>query len=308
MATKAISLHIGLNRVDPNSYEGWNGQLRACEADAACMASIAQKQKYASSTSIVTEEATADAVLTAIKKASTQLQTGDLFLLTYSGHGGRIPDPEIENRQVDTWVLYDRMVISHELYRCWGAFASGVRIFMLSDSCHSGTMAKNAVVKYMLTIASTHEQLTKDGLNESSTLSAMRELETQGANIVKAAGIDDKSEVRAIDPSVQIATYAAHQGMYDQISRDNPASLRAAVTASVLLISGCQDLQTSADGARNGLFTAALLAVWKDGQFSGNYPTFHEDIQALMPDTQQPNYFPVGAESTTWTKNKPFVP
>ena len=31
---QGISVHIGLNSVDPGQYEGWNGQLTACEADA----------------------------------------------------------------------------------------------------------------------------------------------------------------------------------------------------------------------------------------------------------------------------------
>ena len=31
---KGHSLHIGLNSVDPAQYEGWDGQLAACEADA----------------------------------------------------------------------------------------------------------------------------------------------------------------------------------------------------------------------------------------------------------------------------------
>ena len=31
---QGISVHIGLNSVDPRHYEGWAGQLTACEADA----------------------------------------------------------------------------------------------------------------------------------------------------------------------------------------------------------------------------------------------------------------------------------
>jgi hypothetical protein len=31
---RGISLHIGLNRVDPDHYDGWDGALTACEFDA----------------------------------------------------------------------------------------------------------------------------------------------------------------------------------------------------------------------------------------------------------------------------------
>lgn len=35
--TKGISLHIGLNRVDPAHYQGWDGKLNGCENDAKSM-------------------------------------------------------------------------------------------------------------------------------------------------------------------------------------------------------------------------------------------------------------------------------
>ena len=40
---------------------------------------------------------------------------------------------------------------------------------------------------------------------------------------------------------------------------------------AVILISGCQDNQTSMDGDHNGAFTEQLLKVWNDGAFSGSY-------------------------------------
>ena len=43
----------------------------------------------------------------------------------------------------------------------------------------------------------------------------------------------------------------------------------------MILISGCQDNQTSMDGDHNGAFTEQLLNVWNHGAFKGNYATFH---------------------------------
>jgi hypothetical protein len=39
---KGISLHIGLNRVDPAHYAGWDGRLNACESDAEDTAQLAR--------------------------------------------------------------------------------------------------------------------------------------------------------------------------------------------------------------------------------------------------------------------------
>src|SRR6195952_238962 len=46
--TSGISLHIGLNAVDPDQYEGWDGKLTACEADAKDMAALAKQRKFKS--------------------------------------------------------------------------------------------------------------------------------------------------------------------------------------------------------------------------------------------------------------------
>jgi hypothetical protein len=43
---KGISLHIGLNRVDPVRYGGWKGELVACENDACDMETIARRQGF----------------------------------------------------------------------------------------------------------------------------------------------------------------------------------------------------------------------------------------------------------------------
>jgi hypothetical protein len=43
---KGISLHIGLNSVDPAHYGGWNGQLAGCENDANDMADIASSSNF----------------------------------------------------------------------------------------------------------------------------------------------------------------------------------------------------------------------------------------------------------------------
>lgn len=271
MCAKARSLHIGLNAVDPNAYSGWDGTLNACEADAAAMLAIAKSQGYAGSSMLLTQQATAASVLDGIKQAAKELQSGDLFLLTYSGHGGRVPDPESGGMQVDTWALYDRMLISHELYREWSAFASGTRIFVTSDSCHSGTVTRFA------------------------------------PSFKERTALHGKS--RAVPRMVASNVYLAHRTMYDDLTRNNPKSLQGQIDASVLLISGCQDEQESSDGDKNGLFTSELLSVWNDGQFSGSYPEFYRDILNAMPDlqTQKPNYFLLGAAPEIWQKDIPFA-
>ena len=43
---KGISLHLGLNVVDPDHYGGWDGALKACEADANAMEALAKARAH----------------------------------------------------------------------------------------------------------------------------------------------------------------------------------------------------------------------------------------------------------------------
>src|SRR5882672_6005183 len=105
---KGISIHIGLNHVDPKHYQGWDGALNACIADANDMRALAKKKGFAGNTLFVDGQATAATVSSALLDASKKLVKGDLLFLTYSGHGGQVRDTnsdEKDNDRMDeTWV------------------------------------------------------------------------------------------------------------------------------------------------------------------------------------------------------------
>jgi metacaspase-1 len=104
-----------------------------------------------------------------------------------------------------------------------------------------------------------------------------------------------------------IATYRAHQDLYDGIQSSVVTAPKADIGATVLLVSGCQDDQLSLDGFSNGLFTENLRAVWNDGAWRGSYPAFHEAIRTRMPSRQQPNYTRVGAANDQFEQQDPFT-
>jgi metacaspase-1 len=273
---KAHSLNIGLNGVSAAQYGGWDGELEACEFDAKDMAAIA-KASGMKSTKLLTKKATRSAVLSTIRKSASQMKDGDFFFLTYSGHGGQVPDlnGDEPDKKDETWCLYGEL-IDDELYVELSRFASGVRVLVLSDSCHSGTV-------------------TRDVLDTASAARPGRS--------------------KMMPPSVALRTYQEHKAFYDKLQKDlsqaakkgsasNPDDALAHLAAShdkprfagqckaeVILISGCQDNQTSMDGNHNGAFTEQLLLVWNHGTYRGNYAKFHAAIKARMPASQSPNLF-----------------
>lgn len=277
---KGLALTIGLNAVDPKHYEGWSGKLNACEADARDMGDVARARKFTVQ-ALLTRRATRGAVLGGIAKAAKVLQAGGIFLLTYSGHGGQVPDRNDDepDSQDETWCLYDGELIDDELYAALGRFARGVRVLALSDSCHSGSVTK----------------------------AMFYSARGAGPNAGPAAAGTPAVRYRAMPREVALRTYRAHRAMYDKLQKSVKPNAENAVRASVILISGCQDNQLSQDGDFNGLFTANLLRVWKEGQFKGSYRAFHRAIVRAMPPDQTPNFFTTGAPNRAFEGQGPFT-
>ena len=140
---KGISLHIGLNAVRAAAYGGWDGPLAACEFDANDMAAIA-RSKGMKANVLLTQKATRAKLLAGMRSAAKALKAGDLFFLSYSAHGGQVPDVNGDepDKKDETWCLYDGQLIDDELYFELSRFAAGVRILVLSDSCHSGSVTR----------------------------------------------------------------------------------------------------------------------------------------------------------------------
>jgi metacaspase-1 len=274
---KGIALTIGLNSVDPKHYGGWSGELNACEADAEDFADIAKDKGFQVKT-LLTKTATRARVVREVTAAAKALKSGDIFLLSYSGHGGQLPDlnSDEDDSEDETWCLFDGELVDDELYKLWSKFAAGVRILVFSDSCHSGTVTKLA---YYRAVG------VAQGMSISTTASEVK--------------------YRFMPPDAALRTYRKNREFYDKILKQKSLK-KVEVKATVLLISGCQDNQLSSDGDFNGLFTANLLRIWNSGKYKKNYKSFHKDIVRRMPPDQTPEYSIVGAANPTYEAQKPF--
>lgn len=277
--SKGVSLHIGVNSVDPTHYNGWTGDLKGCEFDAKDMEAIAKDRGFETNI-LLTKQATSANVIAGIKDAAKKLKKGDIFFLTDSSHGGQVPDThhEEDDAKDETWVLYDRQLVDDELFALWSKFEPGVRIVVLSDSCHSGSATRDALVDALVPMLADN-------------------------------GVVAETELRKklMPRDVEDATYEANKDMYDEIQEKNAAGDSVEPGASILLISGCQDNQVSLDGNRNGLFTQTLLGVWNKGKYPGHYGRFHKAIVNKMPPTQTPNLFKVGQLDSGFERQRPFT-
>ena len=284
-AARGISLHIGLNAVDPAHYEGWDGALAACEFDAADMAELARAVGYEAKT-LITAKATRKAVIGAIRAAARKMKAGDIFLMSYSGHGGQVPDfsgdealERGDDFQDETLCLYDGQIVDDELYALWSAFPADSRVLVVSDCCHSGSNIKTRMINEMLDAASGPDQTPR-----VMPLAVAARVARRQRDFYKAI-------------SNEVATAWA-----GPVTRE----MALPVAASVRLVSACQDNQVALDGLTNGLFTGRLLEAWGEGAFQGDYTAFHRAILDRMPPTQTPNHYLSGQVSPAYAAQRPF--
>jgi CHAT domain/SLOG cluster2/Caspase domain/TIR domain len=153
------SIHIGVDGVDASAYPKPPAPLQAASLDAEAMCALAQQQKL-DAVLLSGPQATRSAVEAAISNAAAELQPGDLCVITFAGHGGRIPDlvdpatqtwpVGAQDRRVadpddgddEYWCLWDGVLLDDRIYELLTTFRAGVCIYVLSDSCYSGTMLR----------------------------------------------------------------------------------------------------------------------------------------------------------------------
>lgn len=266
-----LSLHIGLDCVDENAYEGWRGELDGCVNDAKAMRKIAAaggfKPLVGKDGILSNHSATSKNVFGAIDQAAATLKAGDVFLLTYAGHGLQWDDTDGDEDDGfdESWVLYDRVVIDDILGAKWSSFKPGVRVVFVSDSCHSATSARALSFR------------------------------PRGAVPVRYRIVPEivKQRLRsASKPSVATAT----------------ARVRTKkVAATVVVLAACADYQVAQDGPHNGLFTATLVSKWETSRGKLGYKPLMDSVIKAMPSDETPQLSTFGAKDPSFLERPAFT-
>lgn len=271
---KGYSLHIGLNYVNPNFYANrWKGKLNCCLNDANAMLQIAKEEGYSVSKTLFNEMATRENVIAELKEFALILEANDIFMLTYSGHGSSLPDynKDEKDRVDETWCLYNGMLVDDELFEIYSMFKEDVRILVISDSCHSGTVAR--------------------GIEEENK-----------EDIMEKKGYLPKRMEKAMAEVV----YQDREDFYDEILKRAKTDL-SKLKANLIVLAACQDDQKAYEGFKGyGNFTQQLLNIRKDGGSKNNYKTYHQLVREEMSEEQVPNLDLLGKGSRLFLKQVPF--
>lgn len=288
MAARGLSLHVGLNRVDGSKYidpdgKPWDGALPACEKDAADMAAVAHQRGFTAST-LLTTDATADNIVGHIREAAGALSPGDIFFVSFSGHGGQVPDANGKEPDGldETWVAYDRQVSDDELFFELARFRPGVRVVVASDSCHSGSIVDSAPNALVADV-------------------------TPGP--VAVAGLPEGLWVKAMPAGVARADARNRAGLYLAIQGSVPDADDSVqgLEASVLEIAACRDDQLAGATAEHSLYTAAFVATLNSPAFNGTYVDLHRQLIERLPDHQTPVLSGPAAEDPAFVGQRPLT-
>lgn len=140
MAKKALCIGI-------NDYPGTDADLAGCVNDAHDWSDELGRRGFTVQM-LLDGDATRVAMTEAIQALIGGAKSGDSLVITYSGHGTWVPDtsddePDGRDEGLCPYDIDDDgPLLDDEIRDLFAARARGVRIVLLSDSCHSGSVTR----------------------------------------------------------------------------------------------------------------------------------------------------------------------
>lgn len=253
MARRALCIGI-------NDYPGTGSDLAGCVNDANDWATALSSKGF-TVTKILNAKATGKAIRNAIQSTIGSAKSGDTVVVQFSGHGSFVPDENGDEPDGTDECLcpYDvnskGPITDDELFDFYSARPQGVKLLMISDSCHSGTVTK---------------------FNPITTPPTVR---GKGA---------PQRKVRFLPPMAFLSKRdAAKLGLRRAIRSSSPPGRHAA-----LLMAGCQDTEYSYDayfqGRPNGAFSFVALQAFASLSAAATYNDWFKKIRKILPSQQYP--------------------
>ncbi len=140
MARRALCIGI-------NDYPGTGSDLSGCVNDARDWAAELQARGYAVS-SLLDSQATRATMVGALETLIGGAQKGDTVVFTYSGHGTWVEDADGDEPDGRDEALCPHDIASvgalldDDIRALFDRRAAGVRLLLISDSCHSGSVTR----------------------------------------------------------------------------------------------------------------------------------------------------------------------
>ena len=260
MAKKALCIGI-------NNYPGTDMDLNGCVNDAEDWAATLTGRGFAVQ-KLIDAQATKAAMTAAIRGLVQGAASGDSLVITFSGHGTYAPDENgdeadgLDEGLCPFDIKQGQVLIDDEIHLLFAQRAPEVRILLVSDSCHSGTVIRAAAA-------------------DPDAADA-----TRPRFMPMGAWLPEDKLPRAANgkPATQVAIG----------STLSPWSGAISVAGGDLLMAGCAEgpnnfsYDAKIAGRANGAFTYYALKSLKRLPAGATYADWHAEIRKSLPSASYP--------------------
>jgi hypothetical protein len=259
MAKKALCIGI-------NNYPGTHMDLQGCVNDALDWAAALQGRGFAA-TVLIDSKATKAAMISSLGALIQGASKGDNLVITFSGHGTYQPDTDGD--EVDgldeALCPYDLQtngaaLTDDEIKMLFTKRKAGVRIVLIADSCHSGTVTRAAKAE--------------EGANTRPRFMPMGNWLPANMLPKNLAGKPALTIAAPLGASPLLAAYSRALGD--------------------LLLAGCKEgpnnysYDAKINGRFNGAFTFYALKALKTLKTEATYADWHKAIIKYLPSASYP--------------------
>lgn len=107
--------------------------------------------------------ATPSGLQSAISRVAERAVAGDLVAITYSGHGTQVPDTDGDEPDGydEAIVLYGQVYNDDAIHGDLSVFSPDIKVVLVSDSCHSGTVTRGLPVEMLAGPDKAHPMLPR---------------------------------------------------------------------------------------------------------------------------------------------------
>lgn len=236
-----------------NDYPGTGADLSGCVNDANDWAQAWDYRGFDDVQVLVDQAATRQNILQGIATGVGQLDSGDILVVCYSGHGTWVPDmsgdePDRRDEALCPYDYRSGVISDDDLFRLFTVAHRQARCIMISDSCHSGTVNR----------------------------------------LADPLGDGDRGRVRFLPPELALSLSADELPS----AAATPRVVGGPPRASALLLAGCHDVEysydASFDGRPNGAFTKVAIDALEELPEEATFRQWIAKIRQYLPSQDYP--------------------
>lgn len=264
------------------------------------------------------DQTRADSILGALRRVQRLAKPNDLVVFYFSGHGDQQPDSPIDRDEEDDWdealIASDRAILDDELRPIWVGFGRQVRLLMLADACHSGSMFAFVDFAHQRVpgsfgggaLARRSVRRVNRGRAPASTRPADVGERRHGDTVTMTSAMRVRREAVASDA---VAFRAEHRFALSTVQKGECLSSSTDTTEpyQMIYVGACYDKQTIPGGQTNSPFTLRLLWTFTPGAPGGGLFSGYEkwsELAQLCPAVL--SYAELGVVSDSFRKSRPF--